>query len=421
MVPGSKPRSATHFGINLCALLVGLATVSGLVYGMQRDLEPVAIVLLTSGAVGLVIAAGELWWRRGALADDTGLATKTLRRFDLARALTRLLGLAVTLAGIALAYWLFPEYHREFYAPFWRFLRLLAPIAAPVAVIYFFWSDTRLIEPLESYWRIGRCALGRLADRPPGRELRAYALGWLVKAFFLPLMVGYVCDQVKDLGHVFDAIAASGFVPNSWHLVFCLAYMADLVFCVVGYVLTLRLFASQIRSTDSTASGWLVALACYQPFYSVLGAFYLHYDEGADWAHYFYPAAPRIGDVWGVCILVLVSVYGLATVAFGLRFSNLTHRGIITNGPYRYTKHPAYLAKNVSWWLISVPFLNGTGWVPALRHCMMLALLNGVYFLRAKTEERHLSQDPVYVAYQEWIASHGMFARARRWFRSAAT
>jgi hypothetical protein len=44
----------------------------------------------------------------------------------------------------------------------------------------------------------------------------------------------------------------------------------------------------------------------------------------------------------------------------------------------------------------------------------MLALLNGVYFLRAKTEERHLSQDPAYVAYREWIARHGMFARARR-------
>ena len=39
------------------------------------------------------------------------------------------------------------------------------------------------------------------------------------------------------------------------------------------------------------------------------------------------------------------------------RFSNLTHRGIITNGPYRYSKHPAYLAKNLSWWLVSMPFM----------------------------------------------------------------
>jgi len=421
MAPGSKPRSATHFGINLCALIVGLATVSGLVHGMLGDLEPVVIVLITSAAVGLVIAAGEFAWRRGALATDTGLSGKALRRLDPARVLTRLWGLLATLAVIALAYWIFPEYHREFYAPFWRFLRLLAPVAVPVAVLYFLWSDTRLIEPRESYWRIGRCALGRFADRPSGPELRAYALGWLVKAFFLPLMVGYVVDQVKELRLVFAAMAASGFVPHSWHLIFCFAFMGDLLFCVVGYVLTLRLFASQIRSTDSTVSGWLVALVCYQPFYSVIGAYYLRYDESGDWAHFFYPATPHIGDTWGVCILVLVSVYGLATVAFGLRFSNLTHRGIITSGPYRYTKHPAYLAKNLSWWLISVPFLNSAGVVPALRHCVMLALLNGIYFLRAKTEERHLSRDPVYVAYQEWIATHGLIARARRWFRGAAT
>jgi protein-S-isoprenylcysteine O-methyltransferase Ste14 len=335
--------------------------------------------------------------------------------------LTRLWGLAVTLACIALAYWIFPEYHGDFYATFWRFLRLLAPLAVPLAVIYFLWSDTRLSEPREVYWRVGRCALGVVADRPSRAELRAYALGWLVKAFFLPLMVGYACDQVKDLGQIYASIAATGLVANSWHLVFRLAYTTDLLFCVIGYVLTLRLFASQIRSTDSTVSGWLVALLCYQPFYSVVGAYYLRYDEGAEWTHYFYPAFAHVGDVWGVGILILVSVYGLATVAFGLRFSNLTHRGIITNGPYQYTKHPAYLAKNLSWWLVSMPFMLTAGPAPAVRHCILLALLNGIYYLRAKTEERHLSQDPVYVAYREWIAHHGMFARARCWLRGART
>ena len=118
---GPQPRSATHFGINLCALIVGLATVGSLVHRMQGDLEPVAIVLLTTAAVGLVIAAGELWWRRGGLAPDAGLAASAIRTLDVRRVLTRLLGLAVTLGCIALAYWIFPEYHGDFYAPFWRF------------------------------------------------------------------------------------------------------------------------------------------------------------------------------------------------------------------------------------------------------------------------------------------------------------
>ena len=59
--------------------------------------------------------------------------------------------------------------------------------------------------------------------------------------------------------------------------------------------------------------------------------------------------------------LFLVLVYCLATVAFGYRMSNMTYRGIITSGPYRFTKHPAYLGKVASWWLISLPFFSNEG------------------------------------------------------------
>jgi steroid 5-alpha reductase family enzyme len=86
----------------------------------------------------------------------------------------------------------------------------------------------------------------------------------------------------------------------------------------------------------------------------------------------------------------------------------LTHRGIITNGPYRFTKHPAYIAKNLTWWMISLPFLADGG-IQALRHCILLLMLNGVYGLRAWTEERHLSRDPTYVAYRQWMEANGLF------------
>ena len=38
---------------------------------------------------------------------------------------------------------------------------------------------------------------------------------------------------------------------------------------------------------------------------------------------------------------------------FSFRFSNLTHRGIITSGPYRFTKHPSYVSKNIAWSFVS--------------------------------------------------------------------
>jgi steroid 5-alpha reductase family enzyme len=107
-------------------------------------------------------------------------------------------------------------------------------------------------------------------------------------------------------------------------------------------------------------------------------------------------------------VIFLVLVYVLATIAFGVRFSNLTHRGILTNGPYRFTKHPAYVAKNSSWWLTATPFLAHDSVAQAIKRCLMLGLMNFMYFMRAKTEERHLSQDPTYVEYGLWMNEHGV-------------
>jgi protein-S-isoprenylcysteine O-methyltransferase Ste14 len=94
-----------------------------------------------------------------------------------------------------------------------------------------------------------------------------------------------------------------------------------------------------------------------------------------------------------------------------VRFSNLTNRGVITTGPYRWSKHPAYITKNLSWWMISVPFVADAGWPTAVQSCLLLAGVNLIYFLRARTEERHLSQDPVYRDYAAFIASEGLLAR----------
>ncbi|MBK6974164.1 MAG: DUF1295 domain-containing protein [Sterolibacteriaceae bacterium] len=117
---------------------------------------------------------------------------------------------------------------------------------------------------------------------------------------------------------------------------------------------------------------------------------------------------PLVYGIWGTTILLLTGVYVWATVIFGGRFSNLTHRGIITSGPYRYTKHPAYIAKNISWWLVAVPFVVTESLAVSLKQCLLLLMVNGIYYLRAKTEERHLSRDPDYVRYARWIDRHGL-------------
>ena len=123
-----------------------------------------------------------------------------------------------------------------------------------------------------------------------------------------------------------------------------------------------------------------------------------------------YKGPPRLP-----AILALLAVYVPATVPFGLRFSNLTHRGILTNGPYRFTKHPAYVSKSVLWWLEYIPFIPSQGAAEALRYCVMLVGVNVLYDLRARTEERHLSRDPAYAAYALAMNERSLFRGAARW------
>jgi len=139
---------------------------------------------------------------------------------------------------------------------------------------------------------------------------------------------------------------------------------------------------------------------------------FLKYRGPVEWSDWL-KDSPVFFITWGFAILVLLSIYLWATLSFGCRFSNLTNRGIIIDGPYRYLKHPAYLTKNLAWWLMYVPFVSHVSLADNLRACFMLAVLNGIYYVRAKTEERHLMADPAYRLYARWIEMNGLFASIR--------
>jgi len=116
----------------------------------------------------------------------------------------------------------------------------------------------------------------------------------------------------------------------------------------------------------------------------------------------------------------LTGVYAWATVVFGIRFSNLTYRGVLTHGPYRFTRHPAYLSKNLFWWASVLPFMVSSGsLVDAVRNTFFLLVVNGIYYWRARTEEAHLlAEDAKYRDYHAWMEARGLItaplARLRR-------
>ena len=47
----------------------------------------------------------------------------------------------------------------------------------------------------------------------------------------------------------------------------------------------------------------------------------------------------------------------------------------------------------------------------AVRNTFLMACVSGVYYWRARTEERHLSADPDYRAYAEWMGQYGPWSR----------
>jgi protein-S-isoprenylcysteine O-methyltransferase Ste14 len=404
----TRPVSATHGA----TALAGLAAFIGAViilrafqpFGDQIVYSALLVIGLSAGAIFLV----DFLWRKVHLRASTGI--------DFAyddpsweRALYKCAGLLGSLGFVAFLYWLFPEYHSAFYERYYLMLRNISIPWALLALPYFYLVDRRMRNPRDGYWHMGKLVTLQWAALDLGL-LRQHVLGWMIKGFFLPLMFIYMCNDLNRL-LAYDFARLTDF-KNWFDFLYDQLYFIDVGLVAMGYLLSLRITDTHFRSAEPTMLGWAVALVCYEPFWSLVGRQYLSYDAGNSWGSWLWNA-PVMYGIWGTTILVLTAIYVWATVAFGARFSNLTNRGIITNGPYRWTKHPAYVAKNLSWWLLSVPFVIQTTMFESLRHCLMLVALNLIYLLRAKTEEWHLSRDPDYVAYALWMDQHSLFRFVR--------
>lgn len=282
-----------------------------------------------------------------------------------------------------------------------------------LSIPYVLWLDRRLIEPRDGAWHFGQFLIGR-PDRADRTELHHFFRAWAVKGFFLAFMISIVPGNWWYVIGTGSAAIAANPVELAFWLVGVM-FMVDVVFATVGYVLTLKPLDAHIRSANPYAAGWAAALICYPPFILMGEGGPLNYFPGGagenGWVHWLadYPLASALMGGW---LVLLTGIYAWATVAFGFRFSNLTHRGILTHGPYAWTKHPAYVAKNLFWWCAAMPFLAVSGNpVDMIRNTFILAMVSGVYYWRARTEERHLSEDPAYRDYAEWMDRNGPLPR----------
>lgn len=410
-----RPRSAVGHGVGLAGL-AGVAAWIAVAKLHHLDGPYAALVNLLACALPMV--AWSLLVDKVHRSPTTGIDWSNPRpwRETLDGSLTKLAGLWATWGGIAVIY-VTGRFYWEggFRFAMWCFAHA-APVLFVASIPYVLWIDRRLIQPKDGAYHLGAWLMGQPYDTD---AIHGHLRAWGVKAFFLAFMLAIAPGGFGELVRTDwrDALASPVALAN---LLITAMFVIDVAFAGVGYVLTIRPLDSHIRSANPYASAWAAALMCYPPFILMTAGGPLDYHPGTmgdrSWVYWF-DEHPWLLSAWGAALVALTAVYASATVAFGMRFSNLTHRGVLTHGPYAWSRHPAYLSKNLFWWLSTLPFLSTAGPVEGARATLLLGAVSGVYYWRAKTEERHLGADPAYREYSGWMARNGPVPRFFTWIR----
>ncbi len=229
------------------------------------------------------------------------------------------------------------------------------------------------------------------------RRVKKVARLYLVNLIFLSLMSKFVIDEFNGFKEQIQLLIWDYDGFNHWYnryrsfylVIFHLLFIVDVSIAIIGYSFASRWLYNRTKSVDATLSGWMIALMCYPPLNSVSGRLISY--NGLD-THQLITNEYALSIILTL-LIVLYSIYVWATVALGFKFSNLTNRGIVDIGPYKYVRHPAYVAKNSAWWIDNTFVLTNI-WAT-----IAMALWNLVYATRALTEERHLKQDNNYLEY----------------------
>ena len=210
----------------------------------------------------------------------------------------------------------------------------------------------------------------------------------MVKSFFTPVMVSWAIAGVYNVWNGLHLIQWNVYAINAY-LVQLLILVDTFIFSL-GYLIESKYLKNEIKSVDPTFFGWLVCLLCYPPFNSFAFKPFDYYIIRINLPN------PAWLNVVVLCLITFLwAIFVWASVALGFKASNLTNRGVVNSGPYRFVRHPAYMAKLVIWILQGVFFAQ-----------FGIFILLGfiiVYVLRAWTEERHLSRDPDYLAYKQSV------------------
>ena len=367
--------------------------------------------LMTMVVTGLAMAAWSVIVDKVHRNPSTGIDWDNKRSAAqaLETATTKLAGLWATWVLIGLIYALGRWYWEGQYL---FAMRVIGAAAIPLFILsvpYVIWLDRVMKNPRDHAWHFGAMLIGREAW--DSAQVKKHWRAWIIKGFFGAFMISILPGGFAS---VVDA-ELSAIVNDPVRLgvfLFELLFVIDVQIGTVGYLLTLRPLDAHIRSGNPFLAGWVAALICYPPFVFAFmgnGGIIQYEYNTADWGYWLGESGALLW-VWAMWLVCLTAIYAWATIAFGIRFSNLTYRGVLTHGPYRFTRHPAYVSKNLFWWCSAMPFLvTSETTLDAVRNTCFLGIVSAIYYWRARTEEAHLlAEDPKYREYYDWMEQHGL-------------
>jgi protein-S-isoprenylcysteine O-methyltransferase Ste14 len=253
--------------------------------------------------------------------------------------------------------------------------------------------------------------------RPPlplSPEEKRALMFLLVKLIYGPLMLNSAFIELRACQQCTQLLRA-GLHPTGWgamdfgYIMFVhVIFVVDSCLFFFGYHTEAGFLRNELKQVETNIWRILPCIACYPPFnlitINVLGSSLEdpYILVGGDF---------RGTATWilrGAAVLFLTLLISTSLSLF-TRASNLTNRGIVSWGPYRFVRHPGYFAKNMFWLMTLIPSLipyPGSiyfSWKGYFVTCICTAAgflgWATLYFLRAITEEKFLSQDPDYVAY----------------------
>jgi len=230
---------------------------------------------------------------------------------------------------------------------------------------------------------------------------RKVLLNLVMRAYFIPFMV------VQVYANMNNAIRFSVDDFQGYNLMAILLWLSSLLWFMdalcasAGYSIESRWAENRSRSIDMTVAGWLVCMACYEPFNQVTGTLFPFGPLIANVApqSFAFVDQPAI-YIFKVVEIVLLLALIYSDLSLGPSGVNITLKRLQTRGPYGIIRHPGTVCKLSLWWLQTAFYAQF--WMSPQLIIGHLAW-NALYVMRALTEERHLRQHAQYREYMKRV------------------